>query len=217
MPNLRSLTTSCVRLELRPLPSLGITRVHRYYEPLRHPMPPGLSLAGRRLIIPDHGTGLPVLRTLSLWTCCRHYPGAAAGRCLRSYRPAMSAFPERGVGSACTSSFSRLARRSLALRPAHSRGHQFATRYPKASAVSLPPRLLRLLPAGAIGRVGFAPTGKRRLTTAHPHCSHPHRRPPRSAPRNATAFAPSASTAYPPSWRATTGTSRAAMAEPMRA
>ena len=83
-----SLTTSCVCLELRPLPSPGITRLHRYYEPLRHPMPPGLSLAGVRLTIPGHGLGLPVLRTLSLWTCCRHYPGAAAGRRLRSSRPA---------------------------------------------------------------------------------------------------------------------------------
>src|SRR5437870_5261075 len=63
--------------------------------------------------------------------------------------PAVSAFPERVVGSACASSFSRLARRSLALRPAHSRCHQFVTRYPKASANSLPPWLLRLLPAGA--------------------------------------------------------------------
>ena len=51
----------------------------------------------------------------------------------------LSAFPERVVGSACASSFSRLARRSLALRPAHSRRHQFVTRYPKASATSLPP------------------------------------------------------------------------------
>src|SRR5208283_723495 len=33
----------------------------------------------------------------------------------------------------------RLARRSLALRPAHSRGHLFVTRIPKASATSLPP------------------------------------------------------------------------------
>src|SRR5689334_16917298 len=39
---------------------------------------------------------------------------------------------------------------SLALRPAHSRGHQFVTRYPKASDISSPPCLLRLLPAGAI-------------------------------------------------------------------
>src|SRR5215467_11369187 len=54
-----------------------------------------------------------------------------------------------------------------ALRPAHSRGHQFVTRYPKASDISSPPCLLRLLPAGANRRVGLAPTGKRRLGTAH--------------------------------------------------
>src|SRR5580693_138961 len=95
-----------------------------HYEPLRHPSAPGLSLAGVRLIIPDHAVGLPVLRTLSLCTCRRQYPGAAAGRNLRSSRPAVSAFPDSAVGSACTSTFSRLARRSLALRPAHSRGHQ---------------------------------------------------------------------------------------------
>jgi hypothetical protein len=63
------------------------------------------------LIIPDHALGLPVLRALSLCTCRRHYPGAAAGRTLRSSRPAVSAFPERVVGSACASSFSRLAQR----------------------------------------------------------------------------------------------------------
>src|SRR5260221_7101205 len=66
------------------------------------------------------------------------------------FRPAVSAFPDRVVGSACASSFSRLARRSLALRPAHSRCHQFVTRIPKASAISSPPQLLRLLPAGAV-------------------------------------------------------------------
>src|SRR6478672_5282451 len=43
------------------------------------------------------------------------------------------------------------------------------TRYPKASDISSPPCLLRLLPAGANRRVGLAPTGKRRLVTAHPH------------------------------------------------
>jgi hypothetical protein len=37
----------------------------------------------------------------------------------------------------------------------------------KASAISLPPCLLRLLPAGANRRVGLAPTGKRPLFTAH--------------------------------------------------
>ena len=70
-----------------------------------------------------------MLRALSLCTCCRHYPGAAAGRRLRSSHPAVSAFPDNVVGSACTSSFSRVAQRSLALRPAHSRRHQYVTCY----------------------------------------------------------------------------------------
>src|ERR1700758_5153601 len=55
-----------------------------HYEPLRHPSAPSLSLAGVRLIIPDHALGFPVLRALSLCTCCRHYPGAADGRTCRS-------------------------------------------------------------------------------------------------------------------------------------
>src|ERR1700687_2564173 len=78
-PISRSLTTSCVRLELRSLPSTGVTRFPRYCGPLRHPGAPGLSLTGVRLLIADHASGLPVLRTLSLCTCCRHYPGAATG------------------------------------------------------------------------------------------------------------------------------------------
>src|ERR1700726_1442501 len=83
--------------------------------------------------------------------------------------------PEGVAGSACTSTFSRLARRSLALRPAPSRGHHFVTRYPKASDISSPPCLLRLLPAGANRRVGLAPTGKRRLVTAHTLCGQSQR------------------------------------------
>jgi hypothetical protein len=91
LPNLLSLTTSCVGPELRPLPSPGVTRLHRYYEPLRHPKAPGLSLAGVRLLIAEHTEGLPVLRALSLCTCRRHYPGAAT-RCFicslpQSYQP----------------------------------------------------------------------------------------------------------------------------------
>src|SRR6516164_11843383 len=51
----------------------------------------------------------------------------------------------------------------------------------KASDISSPPCLLRLLPAGANRRVGLAPTGKRRLVTAHPqtgHCLSPVVAPP---------------------------------------
>src|SRR5712671_1875208 len=68
-PISRSLTTYCVHLELRSLPSTGVTRLRRYCEPLRLPRAPGLSLTGIRLVIPAHVLGSPVLRTLSLCTC----------------------------------------------------------------------------------------------------------------------------------------------------
>ncbi len=47
-----SLPTSCISLELRPLPSTDITRLLQYYEPLRHPKVPRPSLTGIWLIIP---------------------------------------------------------------------------------------------------------------------------------------------------------------------
>ena len=99
-PISRPLAACCVCLELRPLPSTGITRLPRYYEPLRHPSAPSLSLTGVRLIIPDHASGFPVLRALSLCTCCRHYPGAADGRTRRSkithpYQPSPVPRPDR--------------------------------------------------------------------------------------------------------------------------
>src|SRR5271167_606590 len=138
-PISRSLTACCVCLELRPLPSTDITRLQRYYEPLRHPSAPSLSLAGVRLIIPDHASGFPVLRALSLCTCCRHYPGAADGHGLRSDTQPYQPSPERRPGRPAHCPF-------RGLPGVHSRcglhtraGHLNATRYPKASAISLPP------------------------------------------------------------------------------
>jgi hypothetical protein len=61
-PNLRVPHPSCVCLELTPLPSPGITRLQRYYEPLRHFSAPGLSLTVVRLILPDHALGFRVAR-----------------------------------------------------------------------------------------------------------------------------------------------------------
>src|SRR5215471_16544799 len=79
---------------------------------------------GRPVDHPDHAVGLPVLRALSLCTCRRHYPGAAAGCIPRSSHPTVSAFPGRGrrVGphidlfEAC-SAFTRVAACTLALSP----------------------------------------------------------------------------------------------------
>ena len=61
---------------------------------------------------------------------------------------------------------------SLALRPAHSRGHQFVTRYPKASDISSPPCLLRLLPAGAVAGWGLHPLESAALSRRTPKSGH---------------------------------------------
>ena len=51
--------------EVRSLPSTVVTRLPRYYEPLRRPTRPGLSLAGVRLAARRHRWGLP---------CCDRSP-----------------------------------------------------------------------------------------------------------------------------------------------
>jgi len=61
--------------------------------------------------------------------CCRHYPGAATGLVASLIHPVVSAFPGMAAGSARASSVSRIAQRSLALRPAHSRCHQVVARF----------------------------------------------------------------------------------------
>src|ERR1700724_3022015 len=101
-----SFTTYCVCLELRSLPSTGINLLQRYYEPLRHPKAPGLFLTRFRLVLADHALGLPVFRPLPLSPRRRHPPGAAGGGSASPIPPAVSAFPERVVGSACALSFS---------------------------------------------------------------------------------------------------------------
>src|SRR3977135_839144 len=55
-------------------------RLQRYYEPLRHPRAPACPSRASGWSSLNHASGFPVLRTLSLCTCCRQYPGAAAER-----------------------------------------------------------------------------------------------------------------------------------------
>src|ERR1700756_3379647 len=66
-PISRSFTTYCACLELRSLPSTGVTRLPRYYEPLRHPRAPSLSLTGLWLVIADHASVVGVILNLSVW------------------------------------------------------------------------------------------------------------------------------------------------------
>ena len=99
--------------------------------------------------------------------CCRHYPGTATGGTTLLIRPVMSAFPGRVAGSACASSFSRLTQRSLALRPAHSRCHQFVARLSEGFSHIVTSMTAPVASGWSGCRVGLAPTGKRRLFTAH--------------------------------------------------
>jgi hypothetical protein len=101
LPNLPFLATSYAHLEPRLLPSTGITRLLWYYEPLRHPLPPSLSLAGVWLDVrPVHGKGLPVLHRSS----CADMPSPISRRIgwMRSSlaSPTVAAFPEILIGSA---------------------------------------------------------------------------------------------------------------------
>ncbi len=74
--------------------------------------------------------------------------------------PAVSAFPGLGAGSACASSFSRLAQRSLTLRPAHSRGHQFVTRFTRGFNHFVTSIVAPVASGWSGCRVGLSPTGK---------------------------------------------------------
>ena len=117
-----------------------------------------------------------MLRALSLCTCCRHYPGAATGGTASLIHPVVSAFPERVAGSACASAFSRLAQRSLTLRPAHSRCHQFVTRLPEGFSHFVTSMTAPVASGWSGCRAGLTPAGKRRLFTAHTHFSPSIRR-----------------------------------------
>jgi hypothetical protein len=103
-------------LELRPLRSTGITRLPHYYEPLRLPMWPSLSLTGRRLEFAPHRFGSLVLLGLPL-RACRRPSLRQDGKVLSSSRLTPSAFPFRAAGRLLQSPFSELSRRSLRLRP----------------------------------------------------------------------------------------------------
>src|SRR6516164_951673 len=117
----RSFVASCVRLQLRPLPSTDITRLHRYYEPLRHPTRPGLSLTSCRLICTAITAG--VSRVASGLLCLHAVALTPAGpmELVRSSLPIVSGLPCVTVRSAPAIIVSGPAQRSLTLRPARSR------------------------------------------------------------------------------------------------
>src|SRR6202040_3502962 len=130
-------------------------------------MAPDLSLAGVRLVIADHAMGLPVLRTLSLSTCRRHYPGTASGRIASLISSRRISLPRKGcrvdlriVLFEDYSAFTRVAACTLALSPIRDTLIEGFSHF--VTSMTAP-----IASGWSDCRVGFSPTGKRRLCTAH--------------------------------------------------
>ena len=96
----------------------------------------------------DHRWGFPCCVWSPLSACRRQYPGRTDGL-VRSSSPIDLGGPSGRGGSAPASPVSGPAQRSLSLQPANSPGRLKRPSTPEASAASLPPLLLRLLPGGA--------------------------------------------------------------------
>src|SRR6266478_4579063 len=137
----RSYVASCVSFQLRLLPSTGVTRLHRYNEPFRHPIRPGLSLASCQLILTaiTAGTSRVAYGPLCLHAVAN--TGRSDGTCslvpFHQLRPSLE--PGRVgsciVGVGACSAFTHVTACTLAKSP-------LRLSAPEASAVSLPPLLL---------------------------------------------------------------------------
>src|SRR4029077_7333247 len=107
-------------LEPRPLPSAEITRLRRYYGPLRHPRRPGLSLTSCPLILIRITTGAS--RVSSCLLCVHAIAITPAGptELVRSSLSIVNGLPCETVRSAPAIIVSGPARRLLPLWPARS-------------------------------------------------------------------------------------------------
>ena len=103
--------------------------LHRHYpaSPVLRPYPPpqeagsvprGTTVGQRRRA--NHPEGLPVLHTIPLRTCRRHYPGGTVGCACRSPSPTAAAFPESQAGRLPHCPFRGLLGVHCALRPVRS-------------------------------------------------------------------------------------------------
>ena len=166
LPNLRSLTTSCVCLELRSLPSTGITGFRGTTN---------LSATPGRPACPSRASGWSSLTTSWGFPCCVRFPCVHAAATtpvqqlgvLFAHSPSRISLPRKGyrVGlhivlfEAC-SAFTHVAACTLAQSPIRDPLIEGFSHF--VSSMTAP------IASGWSGcRVGLAPTGKRRLVTAH--------------------------------------------------
>ena len=163
----RSLVALRVSLQLRPLPSTGVTRLPRYYGPLRHPTRPGLALTSCRLTICDHRWGFPCCVCSPLPACRRQYPGRTA-QPVRSYCCIGVGLPRTKGGSAPALPVSRPAQRSLALRPACSPSRLCDLLHRRLQRLRYLHRCFDCYRAERTSsRAGLPPAVDQRLCTAH--------------------------------------------------
>jgi hypothetical protein len=148
--------------------------------PLASGTPPEICYP-RRSACPSRAFGWSSLTTPWGFPCfarfpCVHTaattPAQRLNVSLRSFHPDVSVFPDRVVGSTCALSFSRIARRSLALRPAHSRCHQSCDTLIEGFSHFVTSMTAPIASGWSGCRVGLAPTGKRRVCTAHTPLGH---------------------------------------------
>jgi hypothetical protein len=120
----------------------------------------------------DHRWDFPCCVWSTLPTCRRQYPGRSDGICsLVRFHP-LRPSPKSGRVDSCISLFGACSAFTLvtACKLAES---PMRPSTPKASAASLPPLLLRLLPGGANQFPGgYTPAVDLRLFTAHPITRH---------------------------------------------
>jgi hypothetical protein len=171
-PNLLSLSTCCVCLEPRPPPSTSITRLHRYDRPLRHPRAPGLSLTGVRLVILAPRLGASRVACVFLVCMLSRLPRRSDWGCSLLDSPAISVFPIRVNGSTCATTFSRIAPRSHYITACTLVKSPSVTLYTRGFSHFVTSMTTPVTSGWSCRRVGFAPTGKRRLVTAHTRCGH---------------------------------------------
>ncbi len=106
--------------EVRVLPSAGITRPRRSYDPVRHPLETGTLTAPSRPL-PSSQMGLPRLPALPFPRAVPTTP-ADRNRCMCRCLPCPRGLPRFTAGSASASRLSRPAQALLTLRPAESLG-----------------------------------------------------------------------------------------------
>ena len=163
----RKSAVSRVGLELRPLPSPGITRLQRYYGPLRHPTRPGLTLAGCRLTL-TITAGASRVASGPLNKHAVATTPAGPMELVRSYCPTVTGLPRIQGGSAPASAVSRPAQRLLTLRPAHSLSRHATLLHRRLQQLHYFRRCFGCYRAERTSsRAGLAPAVDQRLFTAH--------------------------------------------------